>query len=197
MRGFSTTGMVAMLLLGGVTGLVLRAPRGAEPPAPPPTSAPPPTTDQGKDDPSGLLEGVEGYVDLKNPICPVMGNPVNASKPVWLAYNGAIVRFCCGGCDRTFLEKPLSYLRELAEQGVAVPSRLLEPEAHPEVIEARNAICPIMENPIEKRGKVFMVHNGVLVDFCCPPCIEEFARDPVAGLRKTAESGEVPEDRIH
>lgn len=196
MNQISIPGIVAMLLLGAVVGLGLRSAGSGAPPPPPGNDPAPSPGAETPAPPADLLAGIEGFVDLKNETCPVMGNPVNASDPAYLVYNQVAVRFCCPGCDVTFLEDPLAYLRKLAEQGVEVPSQLLTEEGHPDIVDSKNTVCPIMENEITNRGSAWMVHNGVRVDFCCPPCIEDFARDPVASLRKTARYGNVPEDRI-
>lgn len=54
----------------------------------------------------------EGIIDLENTVCPVMGNPVQ--EGVYTDWEGYRVRFCCAGCDRTFLSDPERYIEILA-----------------------------------------------------------------------------------
>jgi hypothetical protein len=54
------------------------------------------------------------------------------------------------------------------------------------------ATCPVMGRPILK--DVFLDHEGKRIYFCCPPCKEEFLKDPAKYMKKLADSGQVAED---
>ena len=138
----------------------------------------------------------EKITDLANSTCPVRGTPVPKGSKSFLVYNGLLVRFCCSGCDETFLEDPRGYLAKLQEAGADVPAAAMTVEKNPPVIDSMNGRCPIMDGEVKDRASAYVVHRGVRVAFCCPPCIDAFAENPDVYLAKAAESGRVPADRM-
>ncbi len=56
-------------------------------------------------------------MDMKKQInCPVMGGKID--KQYFTDYKGQRIYFCCGGCDKTFLKDPETYLKKMAEKGI-------------------------------------------------------------------------------
>ena len=55
----------------------------------------------------------EGIIDLANTTCPVMGNPVMDGE--FVDWEGYRIHFCCAGCDQTFLDNPVEYMKVLSE----------------------------------------------------------------------------------
>jgi YHS domain-containing protein len=52
--------------------------------------------------------------------------------------------------------------------------------------------CPVMGRPIQK--DVFVDHEGKRIYFCCPPCKDDFLKDPAKYLKKLEQMGQKPED---
>ena len=52
--------------------------------------------------------------------------------------------------------------------------------------------CPIMGGPPNE--KIFADYKGKRVYFCCPPCIDEFNKDPEKYLKMMDEAGIKVED---
>ena len=46
-------------------------------------------------------------------LCPVMDAPIN--KDMFVEYEGKKVYFCCGGCEKMFLENPEEYIAKLPQ----------------------------------------------------------------------------------
>jgi len=53
----------------------------------------------------------ENIIDLKNKKCPVMGG--DTTEDAFIIYEGKKIYFCCPGCDKTFLQSPEKYLKNL------------------------------------------------------------------------------------
>jgi hypothetical protein len=84
-------------------------------PPPPPQPQPQPNVEKpaasktvGTIDPVVLSDGT---VDLRNSNCPVMGGKV--AEGVTKVIDGAVVHFCCPGCDTTMADAPAKHFKKL------------------------------------------------------------------------------------
>ena len=93
--------------------------------------------------------------------CPIMGGKIN--KEVYTDYNGQWFYFCCGGCDKTFLNDPDTYLKKMKAEGVVLEDAPIMQEK-----------CPVSGKAINK--KVYTDYNGKRIFF--------FVRDARIRLRK-------------
>ncbi|MCU0722921.1 MAG: YHS domain-containing protein [Planctomycetes bacterium] len=66
------------------------------------------------------------------------------------------------------------------------------PEAKAPAELKPQATCPVMGRPILK--DVYLDHEGKRIYFCCPPCKDEFLKDPAKYLKKLEGWGQKPED---
>ena len=63
----------------------------------------------------------------------------------------------------------------------------LAPAQAPVKTPTRQAECPVMGNPVNK--KVYTDHRGKRVYFCCAGCIEKFEQDPEGYIRRMEARG--------
>ncbi len=49
---------------------------------------------------------------------------------------------------------------------------------HGAVAADGNTVCPVSGEPVSKDTNITYTYNGKVYRFCCPPCIEEFKKDP-------------------
>ena len=83
-----------------------------------------------------------GVHPVRNATCPIMGNPTTADS-FSILYNGLLVRFCCPGCDESFLADPLRHLESMKSGGASVPDEALAKSANPDVVMVENKVCPV------------------------------------------------------
>jgi YHS domain-containing protein len=100
------------------------------------------------------------YQRFNNTICPVMNTRGNGKNHI--VHNGIRYELCCKGCEKAFAKKPDTFLAKLPNKG--------------KIVEGTNTTCPVMGGKVNK--KVFTVHNGKKVYFCCPGCDKTFEKDP-------------------
>ncbi|HKQ48322.1 MAG TPA: hypothetical protein VJZ71_09665 [Phycisphaerae bacterium] len=105
--------------------------------------------------------------------CPVMNEAVNfyvkTESP-----NGPVY-FCCAMCIEKYEKNKAKYEKKVAEQRKRVA-------ALPKV----QVTCPISGDVVD--GKSSTEHNGEMVQFCCPKCIDHFKKDPEKYRAKLAGS---------
>ena len=107
--------------------------------------------------------------NFNNPTCPIMNRKVNGKN--FAVYKNVRYELCCGGCEKTFPKNPEKYLSKLPNNG--------------KILELNNTTCPVMGGKVNK--KIYAVHNGTKVYFCCPGCISTFKKDPEKYLKKIPE----------
>lgn len=105
-------------------------------------------------------------VDLKNPRCPIRGEPAKADVAV--VFQGRKVHFCCPGCDESFNKEPNKRLALLTIEGLK---------------DAGNKNCPIMSGE-KVVPDSFLVYRKDLINLCCPECVEDFSKDPAKYLKE-------------
>ena len=86
-------------------------------------------------------------------------------------YKNIRYELCCGGCEKAFPKNPDKYLSKLPNNG--------------KIVVLDNTVCPVMGGKVNK--KIYAVHNGTKVYFCCPGCISTFEKDPEKYLKKLRE----------
>lgn len=58
--------------------------------------------------------------------------------------------------------------------------------------ESHQATCPVLGSSVSK--KVYTDYQGKRIYFCCPPCIQEFKKDPDKYMKQFEKDGVVLED---
>ncbi len=58
--------------------------------------------------------------------------------------------------------------------------------------EPNQTKCPVLGNPVSK--KVYTDYNGKRIYFCCPPCINNFKKNPEKYMKQFEKEGVVLED---
>jgi len=116
---------------------------------------------------SFLLSGFV-VIEEKKPqtLCPVMGNKIN--KEAFVDYHGQRVYFCCGGCDKKFLENPEKYFAQFEKENI--------------LLENVQTVCPVMGSKINR--DVYTDYEGRRVYFCCSGCDKKFLENPMTYLEK-------------
>ena len=99
----------------------------------------------------------------KLPNCPVMDEPIDFS--VSTSTDEGTVYFCCKGCIKKFKENPSKFAKAASKQRKALSKR-----------EKIQVSCPVMGETINP--KVFAMHDGGKVYFCCKKCVSKFTSDP-------------------
>lgn len=106
-------------------------------------------------------------------VCAVSGKKLGSmGDPVNFVHDRRLVRFCCAGCEDTFLKSPEKYFATIDSA----------------VIGTQIATYPLKECPVSggELGAMGEPHNHVygtrLVRFCCGSCIEDFEKDPAKYL---------------
>jgi YHS domain-containing protein len=103
--------------------------------------------------------------------CPVMGGKLDGES--YVDYQGQRIRFCCAGCEDSFIESPEKYFEKAAKDSV--------------MFENVQTTCPVMGNPIDR--KYFTYYKGRGIYFCCASCVEKFKADPEKYLGSMGEGG--------
>ncbi|MFH1761155.1 MAG: YHS domain-containing protein [bacterium] len=115
---------------------------------------------------TGAAFGGDG--DLKHQTqCPVMGGNIDSAQ--YVDFQGQRIYFCCGGCEKTFLNDTEKYFKKITDDGV--------------LLENVQEKCPVMGGNVDT--KVFTDYKGRRVYFCCTDCKATFAKSPekyLAGL---------------
>lgn len=52
--------------------------------------------------------------------------------------------------------------------------------------------CPVLGNPVNKN--IYTDYKGKRIYFCCPPCIQEFKKNPEKYMKQFEKEGVVLED---
>jgi len=58
--------------------------------------------------------------------------------------------------------------------------------------EPNQTKCPVLGSPVSK--KVYTDYNGKRIYFCCPPCIQDFKKNPEKYMKQFEKEGVVLED---
>jgi YHS domain-containing protein len=58
--------------------------------------------------------------------------------------------------------------------------------------ESNQVKCPVLSGPANRN--VYTDYKGKRIYFCCPPCIQEFKKDPEKFMKQFEEEGVVLED---
>jgi len=56
-----------------------------------------------------------------------------------------------------------------------------------QAVNIGNKICPVTDEDIEEADKATYEYNGVVYNFCCSACVEEFKKDPAKFIKKVEE----------
>ena len=161
-------------------------------------------------------EADTSLVDLQS-TCPVMGMPLGSmGSPVKVMVGRHPLFLCCKGCLKKVEANPNHFVNESLRNGspelldhIAASSNqrtladLVEEEKLPtgvlRVSEAdatqiaRQAYCPVMDEPLDAMGGPYKVNlNGRAVYICCPGCARSLERDPDTYIGQLAERGVNP-----
>jgi YHS domain-containing protein len=58
--------------------------------------------------------------------------------------------------------------------------------------EANQTKCPVLGNSVNKN--IYTDYNGKRIYFCCPPCVQEFKKNPEKYMKQFEKEGVVLED---
>lgn len=58
--------------------------------------------------------------------------------------------------------------------------------------EPNQVKCPVLSSPVNKN--VYTDYRGKRIYFCCPPCIQEFKKDPEKYMKQFEKEGVMLED---
>ncbi len=113
-------------------------------------------------------------IDIKNPKCPIMKG--KSKKNVTTTFQGHVVHFCCGGCDKKFRKEPNKHLARLTSKK--------------KLTDLGNTHCIVMAD--EKiQADNFIVYNNQIINICCDGCAGDFAKNPkkyLAAYKKSKET---------
>jgi YHS domain-containing protein len=109
-------------------------------------------------------------VDLKNDVCPVMGDRNGDSKDFAIIM-GRKVHMCCDDCP---------------EEAAKAPVATLAVAMNPKLVDVGNRKCPISEHDISKTDVV--IYDGKVVRLCCGDCVEAFKKEPQKMLEAAQKS---------
>jgi len=111
-------------------------------------------------------------------ICPVSGKPLGSmGQPVAVNINGQTVYACCGGCVETIRSNPAKYAAGRPE--IVVTSATAADRS----LIARQAKCPVMDEPLGSMGGPIKVMVGDKPIFlCCKGCIKKIQAEPAKYL---------------
>lgn len=124
-------------------------------------------------------------------ICPVSGKPLGSmGQPVAVDVNGQTVYACCGGCVEAIKSDPATYAA--GRPAITVTTAT---DADKQLI-AKQAKCPVMDEPLGSMGQPIKVSVGDKPIFlCCKGCIKKVQAEPAKYLA-TVYSDEVRQDAI-
>lgn len=133
-----------------------------------------------KADPAKHLEALDKKIvelqlaDYPMDNCPVGGPLGSMGEPVNFIYMNRLVRFCCGGCEKSLINEPAKYVAKL-DAAYADQQRSEYPL---ENCVVSGAPLGSMGNPVE------LVAGTKLVRFCCDSCFPKFRNNPAEFLSK-------------
>jgi YHS domain-containing protein len=160
---------------------------GARASAPPVTSPLPPASSATTTPPTR---------ELDNPRDPVSAEPLDnlTTAPITRVTHGLRIRFANERSAARFMQEPIAFFAaldlELLPDGTVRHARdadALDPPIIP-------VTCPLMGGTIDRTAKVYLLHRGYRIYFCCwSGCWEDFLANPSAyyaayGLREQAGS---------
>lgn len=102
--------------------------------------------------------------------CPVTGNELGSmGDPIDKIYNNRLVRFCCSGCDKTFMAEPAKFIAKLDSAVIAKQKA-----------DYPFDVCLVSGEKLQgSHGKLITkVIGNRLVKFCCAACVTRFENDP-------------------
>lgn len=109
--------------------------------------------------------------------CPISGKALDENAVVKV-YDGAEVRFCCGGCPAKFEEDQEASTAKLDEQITELQDKIYPLET-----------CIVSGEKLGEHGDVItLVKNNRLVKFCCKGCVPEFEKDTAKYITKLDEA---------
>ncbi|MGP1308677.1 MAG: hypothetical protein ACTS27_00575 [Phycisphaerales bacterium] len=133
-----------------------------------------------KSDPARYLKALdEKIIEAQLPgypmdDCPVGGPLGSMGEPVNFIYMNRLVRFCCGGCEKSLVNEPAKYMAKL---DAAYADRQRENYALD--------TCVVSGAPLGSMGEpVELVAGTRLVRFCCDSCVPKFRKNPAEYLAK-------------
>ncbi len=109
--------------------------------------------------------------------CPVGGPLGSMGEPVNFIYMNRLVRFCCGGCEKSLVNEPGKYMTKLDA-------------AYAEEQRANYALdtCVVTGAKLGSMGEpVELVAGTKLVRLCCAGCLPKFRANPAEYLAKLPE----------
>jgi YHS domain-containing protein len=106
--------------------------------------------------------------------CPLTGKPID--KEVYADHDGKRVYFCCADCRSAFEKDPEKVISKLEAEGIRL-----------EMVNVKQALCPVMGGRINK--KLYSVHEGKKVYFCCPMCKPKFEKNPAKYIKEMEAGG--------
>lgn len=106
--------------------------------------------------------------------CPVGGPLGSMGEPVNFIYMNRLVRFCCGGCEKSLVSEPAKYMAKL-DKAYADAQRAAYPI---DTCVVAGGKLGSMGDPVE------IVAGTQLVRFCCAGCLPKFKADPQNYLSK-------------
>ena len=131
-------------------------------------------------DPAKHLEALDKKIvevqlaDYPMDNCPVGGPLGSMGEPVNFIYMNRLVRFCCGGCEKSLINEPAKYMAKL-DAAYADQQRAEYPLEN----------CVVAGAPLGSMGDpVELVAGTKLVRFCCDSCFPKFRKNPAAYLSK-------------
>ncbi len=133
-----------------------------------------------KADPAKHLEALDKKIvetqlaDYPMDNCPVGGPLGSMGKPVNFIYMNRLVRFCCGGCEKSLVKEPAKYMAKL-DKAYADAQRAAYPI---DTCVVAGGKLGSMGDPVE------IVAGTQLVRFCCAGCLPKFKADPQNYLSK-------------
>jgi YHS domain-containing protein len=116
-------------------------------------------------------------VDLKNDVCPVMGEKIDDPKQT-IVVMGRKIHLCCDDCSEDVKKAPIAYL------ALATNSKLTN---------VGNTKCPISGKDVSATDVV--IYKDKVVRLCCGKCPEAFEKDPDKSLAEAEKSARKPEKK--
>lgn len=106
--------------------------------------------------------------------CPVGGPLGSMGEPVNFIYMNRLIRFCCGGCESSFLNEPVKHMAKL-------DTAYADQQRNNYALDG----CVVSEAKLGSMGDpVELVAGTRLVRFCCEACIPRFRASPGTYLAK-------------
>ena len=134
-----------------------------------------------KKDPAKYLKAVdEKMIAEQLPYYPLTTCPISGSelggmgKPIDKIYKNRLVRFCCGGCPKSFEKEMGKYMAELDAAVIAKQAPTY-----------RAVNCPVTGKKLDSMGGPYdVVLGNRLVRLCCKGCVKRLRKDPLGYFAK-------------